>query len=101
MPLGSVFLLLSWGLLLLTGFALVDAVVRPQAAFVAAGKQTKTMWLIFLGMAAAWQLLGNSAIGLIGLVGVVATIVYLVDVRPALRQVGGGRPRGGGPDRPW
>ncbi len=101
MPLGFLMVVIGWGLLLLTIFALVDAVMRPQAAYPAAGKQSKAMWLIFLGLAAVWQLLGNSAIGIIGLLGVVATIVYLVDVRPALRQVSGGRRRGGGSDRPW
>ena len=69
-------------------WALIDAVTRPSAAFVAAGKQTKPIWLGILGVAAALTLTGNAPVlGLFGIVVAVATIVYLVDVRPAVREL--------------
>lgn len=65
-------------------FALIDAAVRPQAAWRAAVSQSKTLWLVILGVA---LLLGG--IGLLGVVALVATIFYLVDVRPKLKDVQG------------
>ncbi len=84
--------------------ALTDAVRRRQASFVAAGKQTKQRWLIFLGVAAVIVLLMLTSLlgplNFLSLLAVVAAGVYLVDVRPALRQVEGGGPgRGGGRGR--
>ena len=78
-------------------WALIDAAIRPAAAYEAAGKRTKTFWIAILAVATAcaW-------IGFFGLIGLVGSIVYLVDVRPALREVGGGRgSTGGGPYGGW
>lgn len=95
-------MLISVGALVLGVFCLVDAAFRPAQAYQASGKLNKTAWLIILGLAVAWSLLGRGgSFGIIGLIGLVATIVYLVDVRPALRAVGGGRPRGGSSSAPW
>jgi hypothetical protein len=78
--------------------ALVDAAIRPAQAYVAAGKLTKPAWLAILGLAlVAVQFLG-AGLGIFGLAAAVATIVYFVDVRPALRAVGGGGRR---PRSPW
>jgi Protein of unknown function (DUF2516) len=77
-------------------FALVDAAIRPAQVFPAAEKQTKQFWLIILGLATAWQLFFGLFSGLfIGIIGVIAVIVYIVDVRPAVRSLGrGGRSQG-------
>ncbi len=79
-------LLLGLGLALLALklWALVDACTRPAPYFPAAGKLTKLAWVAIL--AAAVLLGGLSVLGLFGLVGTVAAIVYLVDVRPAVRD---------------
>src|SRR5690348_153862 len=87
-------------------FAFVDALSRPDALFRAADKQHKNFWLAILGAAAAWNALEGgvvTSLGFLNLIGLVATIVYLVDVRPALRAFGGGRGKGGqiGPYGPW
>ncbi|MBO0652749.1 DUF2516 family protein [Streptomyces triculaminicus] len=91
---------LSWvsvGLLLFTLFALIDAAVRREDAYRAADKQSKPFWLIILAIAAAVNIFFG-ILSFLPVLGLIATIVYVVDVRPALRQVsgrGGPRRRGG------
>ncbi|GAB3871789.1 DUF2516 family protein [Terrabacter terrigena] len=79
-------------------FAFVDALRHPEKAYVAAGKRTRTFWLVLLGVALAigFVTLFNP-LSLFGLVAFVGSAVYLADVRPALRQVRGigGRSSGG------
>lgn len=71
-------------------FAFVDALRHPEQAFVAAGKRTRTFWLLVTGVG---LLLGvvtvTNPLNLFAVVGFVAAAVYLADVRPALRQVRG------------
>lgn len=94
--------LLSWiqlGILLFAAFALVDSAIRRPDAYRAADKQTKPFWLIILGLAVIANLIGFFFLAIIGLI---ATIVYIVDVRPAIRQVsGGGGRRGSSSDGPY
>jgi hypothetical protein len=71
----------------LEAWAFVDAISHRPEVFEAAGKQTKTMWLVILGIALAAHMLIWHPIHLLNLVGAVASIVYLVDVRPALRSM--------------
>jgi hypothetical protein len=78
--------------------ALIDALRNRPDAFVAAGKQTKQRWTIILGIAAAVGFISfngviMSPLNLLNIIAFVAAAVYLVDVKPALRQVTG---RGGG-----
>ena len=68
-------------------WAFIDAVSHSPAEFEAAGKQTKTMWLVILGVAFVAHVLIWYPISLLNMVGAVASIVYLVDVRPALRSL--------------
>ena len=91
----STLLVLVLGLLALGVklWALVDAITRPGPAFPATGKLSKPLWV---GILAVAVLLGGVDImGLFSLLGTVAAIVYLVDVRPAVRELG--RPGAG----PW
>jgi Protein of unknown function (DUF2516) len=72
-------------------WALIDCAIRATAAFPAAGKLTKPAWLAITGVAAVMQLL-TPALSIFGIVAIVASIVYLVDVRPAVKEIqGGGR----------
>jgi hypothetical protein len=87
-------------------FALIDAARTRADAFVAAGKLTKQRWLIILGVAVAFGFLALgggplSPLGMLSIVAVVASGVYLVDVRPAVRQIRGGGGRSQGPYGPW
>ena len=68
-------------------FALVDAMTQRPDAFVAGDKLTKKAWLIILGLAVAAHMLFWHPISIFNLVGIVAAIVYLVDVRPAIRSL--------------
>jgi hypothetical protein len=87
--------LLNLGLLVLCGWGFIDALTRPAAAFVAAGKLTKQIWLAILCVALLLCLVGAvSVLGLFGAVVAVAGIVYLVDVRPAVREMRPGGPWG-------
>lgn len=71
------------------GFAFLDALTRPTEAYAAAGKLTKVGWCAILGVGlAVGVLLRGSVIGLFNLAGLVAAILYLVDVRPAVREIG-------------
>jgi hypothetical protein len=72
------------GVLALAVWAFVDALVRPAAAFVAAGKLTKPGWLAITAIAAL-LLYFIGPMSFLGLPAVIAAIVYLVDVRPAVR----------------
>lgn len=84
----------------LAGYALIDAVRVPQQAFPSAGKLTKNIWLIILGVATAVVFVAGP-LNILGLAAVIAAAVYLVDVRPAVKQIGGGRNANDGPYGPW
>ena len=87
----GVLVLVNLALLGLAVWAFADAALRPAAAFPAAGKLTKPAWLGITGVCVALTLLGVGLFGLLGGAIAVAVIVYLVDVRPAVRNM---RPRG-------
>jgi hypothetical protein len=71
-------------------FAFVDALRHPDNAYVAAGKRTRTFWLVLLGVALAIGFVTVfNVLNLFGIVAFVGSAVYLADVRPALRQVRG------------
>jgi Protein of unknown function (DUF2516) len=72
----------SIALLVVKLWALVDATIRPAAAFPAADKLTKPAWLWILGLAFVADLVLPNMFLL--LAGTVAAFVYLLDVRPAV-----------------
>ena len=81
---GLVFLVLTWAALGLTAWAFVDALIRPAAGFVAAGKLTKPAWAAITGLSIAVTYFFGP-ISFLGLPAIIAAVVYLVDVRPAVR----------------
>jgi hypothetical protein len=68
-------------------FAFVSALTFSEEAYSAAAKLTKIAWSAILGLAVLAQLVTSSPLGLLNLVGLVAALVFLADVRPALRSV--------------
>ncbi|MCJ0873660.1 DUF2516 family protein [Streptomyces sp. AP-93] len=94
--------LLGYAMLVLAVAAFVLAVMAREDAYRAAGKQTKTFWLVILGI----TVLVDYFLGMLFLqiAGLIASIVFFVDVRPALKQVsggGGGRRGGSSSDGPY
>jgi len=81
---GIVYTVVLYGTLVLALWAFIDAVIRPAPAFVAAGKLTKPGWMAITGIA-AMVLYFRGPLDFFGLPAVVAAVVYLVDVRPAVR----------------
>jgi hypothetical protein len=75
-------------LLVVKIFALVSALTYTSEAYNAANKLTKPAWTIILGLGVVVQIvLGGGPIGLINLAFTIAALVYLADVRPALRSL--------------
>lgn len=82
-------------------FALVDSLRWSNNHYVSAGKRSRTLWLVLTGASLAFHLI-TGPINFINIAGTIASIVYLVDVRPALQQVSGrGGNRNMGPYGPW
>jgi hypothetical protein len=65
---------------------------RPDA-FPAINTLPKAAWLAMIGGSVAVTLLTRTAFGILGLVAITIAAVYLLDVRPALRDA----VEGGGP----
>jgi hypothetical protein len=89
---------ISWVELLLFIFALLIEVAafghcilqRPDA-FAAIGTLPKGAWLAMLGGSVLVTLLAQQALGILGLIAITIAAVYLLDVRPALRDAIDGR----------
>jgi hypothetical protein len=85
-------------------WAVVDVMTRPAPAFVAAGKQTKPIWLIILGVAfvlGLYTALYGGVTQILAVVAFVAAAIYLVDVRPKVREFKRGSSTRNGPYGPW
>jgi NAD/NADP transhydrogenase alpha subunit len=86
-------LLVQFGCLGLQLWAVVDCVARKSQAFVLTGKLTKPAWLA-ITIVAAVVTLYLGVINFIGIAGIIGSIVYLVDVRPAVKEITSG-------ESPW
>jgi len=89
-------LILFYGAVVLRVWALVDCASRKAAAFPAVNKLTKPAWLTilvisgFLGSYFGQPDLGGT-LSIWSLVSTTIAAVYLADVRPAVREITGGR----------
>jgi len=81
---GLLMLVLYWVVVALAGWALVDALIRPATGYVAAGKLTKPAWGAITALALVIAYF-TPVLSFFWLPAVIASVVYLVDVRPALR----------------
>jgi predicted cobalt transporter CbtA len=105
-PLTYFFLALGLAAFAVEAWAFVDAITRPSQAFVAAGKQTKQLWLIILGVATvvglAFAIIGVGPTSILPVAAFVAAAVYLADVRPKVRSFPKNRSgTSQGPYGPW
>lgn len=112
-PLNIFFLVLAVVAFVVEAWALVDAITRPKAAFAAAatmsdnaaGRLTKPIWLIILGVAFVLGLYSAAYGGVTGFLSVlafVAAAVYLAGVRPKVCEYSKRSSRSStGPYGPW
>ncbi|MBQ1044878.1 MULTISPECIES: DUF2516 family protein [unclassified Micromonospora] len=77
--------------LVVQGVALVHAVTQRGDGFAAIGTLPKGGWVAILAVCLLLTLLGFGPISLFGLIGIAAGLIYLLDVRPGLRDLHGGR----------
>lgn len=90
----SILGLIFTGMLVLAVVAFIMAALAREDAYRAADKQKKSFWMIILGVAVVVNLWVPMLF--VQLAGLVASIVFFVDVRPALKAVTGGSNRRGG-----
>ena len=83
----TVLLVITMVLFAVKAFAFVDALGRPAQVFPAADRQTKTFWLLILGLFLVAHMLSWHPIGLLNLIGTIAALVYVLDVRPTVRSL--------------
>lgn len=84
-------LILFWGLVALRVWAIADCVTRKAAAFPAVNKLTKPAWLVILIIAGFFGSYFSTPVGILSLISAICAAVYLADVRPAVREITGGR----------
>ncbi len=71
--------------------AFVHCLLQRPDAFRAVGTLSKGLWLLLTGGGVFLTLIVlSSPTGILGLIGVTAAAVYLLDVRPALKEASGG-----------
>ena len=109
-PLNWFFWALAVAAFIVELWAFVDAITRPTAAFPAASKQTKPLWLIITGVAGAIGLYAATqvhtqgiglVVGILPVAAFIAAAIYLTDVRPKVREIGKGGSSHHGPYGPW
>ncbi len=83
---------LFWAALALRAWALIDCATRKAAAFPAVDKLTKPAWLLILVISGVvGTIVGPVEYSPLSLISIVVAAVYLADVRPAVREIAGGR----------
>ena len=100
---------LNWALLvaafIVEAWAFIAALRRPTAAFPAAGKRTKSLWLIITGVALAIGIFSAaqdvSLLSILPIVAFIGSAIYMTDVRPKVREIGKGGSSHQGPYGPW
>lgn len=104
-PLRDFFIAIGFVAFVVEAWALIDAIGRPTQAFTAAGKQTKQLWLIILGVAAvvglASAVYASGPLSILPVAAFVAAAVYLTDVRPKVKDFRKGGGSSSGPYGPW
>lgn len=76
---------------LLAGWAVLDCTRRRPDAFPAIGRSSKNLWLALTGGALLVSLAGFRMTSLLGIAAIVIVAVYLLDIRPKIAEITGGR----------
>ena len=111
-PLYYFFVALGFAAFVVEAWAFIDAIMRPKAAFAAAAamgdnaaqRLTKQWWMVILGVAFAaglYAAVTGGAIGFLSILAFVAAAIYLLGVRPKVREYSKGGSRSSGPYGGW
>lgn len=82
----TISLLIFFALVAVKGYAFVNALTWQERYYDAAGKLNKNAWCLITGLSLVAELV-PTGLFLLNLIGTVATVVYLVDVRPAMQRL--------------
>ena len=78
--------------LIVQAIALIHCVTQRGDGFQAIGTLPKGAWLAILGVCFVLTFFSSAGgIGIFGLIGVAAALIYLLDVRPGLRDLTDGK----------
>ena len=79
--------------LVIEGVAVVHAITQRSDAFPAIGTLPKGGWIAILAVCMLLTLLGvgGGVLSIFGLIGIAAALIYLLDVRPGLRDLHDGK----------
>jgi hypothetical protein len=77
--------------LIIEGVALVHAITQRSDAFPAIGTLPKGGWIAILAVCMVMTLLVGGVLSIFGLIGIAAALIYLLDVRPGLRDLTDGK----------
>jgi len=82
--------LVLWAILLgVKAFALFDCMRRPKDYFPFIGRQAKVLWLVLTGLSLFAGLAPDLTMSIFGIAGTVISLIYLLDIRPKLIELGG------------
>ena len=76
---------------MIQAFALVHCLTQRGDGFNALGTLPKGAWVAILAVCVVLTLLLRSGIGIFSLIGLAAAAIYLLDVRPGLRDLSDGK----------
>jgi hypothetical protein len=77
--------------LIVQAVALIHCLTQRGDGFQAIGTLPKGAWAAILAVCIVLTLLFSGPIGIFGLIGVAAALVYLLDVRPGLKDLSDGK----------
>ncbi|RZU50496.1 uncharacterized protein DUF2516 [Krasilnikovia cinnamomea] len=77
--------------LIVQAVALVHCITQRGDGFPAIGTLPKGAWVAILAVSLVLTYLISGPIGIFGLIGIAAALIYLLDVRPGLRDLSDGK----------
>ncbi|GAB1694727.1 DUF2516 family protein [Krasilnikovia sp. M28-CT-15] len=77
--------------LIVQAVALVHCITQRGDGFPAIGTLPKGAWVAILAVCLVLTYLISGPIGIFGLIGIAAALIYLLDVRPGLRDLSDGK----------
>lgn len=77
--------------LIIQAVALIHCLTQRGDGFQAIGTLPKGAWAAILAVCIVLTLLVSGAIGIFGLIGIAAALIYLLDVRPGLKDLSDGK----------